>query len=47
MMDGDILSVRLAALDDLPADALVEAPAAYMDGLHDDWQHAPAETRHL
>ena len=46
-MGGDFLSVHLAALDDLPVADLVTAPVHYMDGLHDNWQNAPKETRHL
>lgn len=46
-MGGDFLSVQLAALDDLPVAALVAAPVQFMDGLHDNWQNAPEETRHL
>lgn len=44
---GEFLSVHLAALDDLPVEALVTAPLSYMDGLHDNWWEAPKETRHL
>jgi hypothetical protein len=46
-MGGEFLTVHLAALDDLPVTQLIAAPVTYMDGLHDDWQHLPAETRHL
>lgn len=47
-MGGDpYVTVHLAALDDLPVERLIAAPVHFMDGLHDDWQHAPAETRHL
>ena len=46
-LGGEYVSVHLAALDDLPVADLVAAPLHYMDGLHDDWQHPPAETRHL
>lgn len=41
------VSVHLATLDDLAVDDLVRAPMAYMDGLHDNWQNPPEETRHL
>jgi hypothetical protein len=44
---GEFVSVHLAALDDLPVAALLAAPVQYMDGLHDNWQNPPAETRHL
>ena len=46
-MGGDFLTVHVAALDDLPVDDLVNAPVTTMDGLHDNWQQAPAERRHL
>ena len=46
-MGGDFLSVHLAALDDLAVTELVSAPLQYMDGLHDNWQNPPSETRHL
>jgi hypothetical protein len=46
-MGGDYVSVHLAALDDLPVADLVAAPVRYMDGLHDDWQNTPTQTRHL
>jgi hypothetical protein len=46
-MGGDFLSVHLAALDDLPVDDLVKTPVQFMDGLHDNWQKPPLETRHL
>ena len=46
-MGGEFLSVHLASLDDLPVAELVAAPLHYMDGLHDNWQNPPTETRHL
>lgn len=47
-MGGEpFVGVHLNALDDLPVDDLVAAPVTYMDGLHDNWQNPPAETRHL
>jgi hypothetical protein len=46
-MGGAYVSVHVAALDDLPVGDLVAAPVGFMDGLHDDWMHAPGETRHL
>ncbi len=42
-----MFSVQLAALDDLPVEALLEAPVQFMDGRNDNWWNPPAETRHL
>lgn len=44
---GEYVSVHLAALDDLAIAELVAAPVTFMDGLHDNWQNPPEETRHL
>jgi hypothetical protein len=44
---GPFVSVSLAALDDLPIDALVSAPVRHFDGRNDNWFNVPAETRHL
>ena len=44
---GTYVTVHLAELDDLPVADLIAAPVTFMDGLHDNWQNAPAETRHL
>ena len=44
---GAYVSVALAALDDLPAAALADAPVKYMNGRDDDWFHEPKEMRHL
>ena len=40
-------AVRVASLDDAEAAELIAAPVVYVDGLHDDFKSAPAETRHL
>jgi hypothetical protein len=44
---GPYVAVRVAALDDLPVEELLAAPVQVMDGRHDNWMAAPAETRHL
>lgn len=44
---GDLVSLSLSALDDLPIEDLLAAPVQYCDGLHDAWERAPEETRHL
>lgn len=41
------VSVHVSVLDDLPVEELLAAPVTYMDGLHDNWQNPPEETRHL
>ena len=46
-MGGDYVSVRVAALDDLSTEALIEAPLTFADGLHNNWWNPPVETRHL
>jgi hypothetical protein len=45
--DGAYVSINVAALDDLPLDALLAAPVRYMDGRADNWWSPPSETRHL
>jgi hypothetical protein len=39
--------VRVYCLDDVDADELMNAPVKYYDGLHDNYESPPAETRHL
>lgn len=42
-MGGEFVGVRVAALNDLPLEELIEAPVTYCDGLNDNWWNAPAE----
>jgi hypothetical protein len=45
--DGAYVSVNVACLDNLEPDAIAKIPVQYLDGLHDAWWQAPAETRYL
>jgi hypothetical protein len=44
---GHFCSINLATLDDVEPTDLIAAPLRYMDGLHNQWDQPPAETRHL
>ena len=44
---GEYVSIALCCLDDIEPSELAEVPVKYMDGRHDNWWNAPAETRHL
>ncbi|MBL8655942.1 MAG: GFA family protein [Altererythrobacter sp.] len=46
-MGAPFVTVQVAALDDLPVEDLIAAPLRIVDGLKDNWQHPPQETRHL
>ncbi|MBD2059747.1 GFA family protein [Oculatella sp. FACHB-28] len=46
-LGGDYISVKLAALDNVDLQELVDAPVQYADGRNNNWWAAPAETRHL
>jgi hypothetical protein len=44
---GDFVSVSLATLDNAQPSELADAPVRYADGLNNNWQSQPTETRHL
>jgi hypothetical protein len=44
---GTFFAVAVNCLDDATADELVNAPVAYVDGLHERYDAPPEETRHL
>ena len=47
VLGGDFYSVNLACLDDVEPQELIDAPRHYADGRNNNWQSAPAETRHI
>lgn len=47
VLGGDFYTINLACLDDVEPAELIDAPLHFSDGRHDNWQSAPAETRHL
>jgi hypothetical protein len=47
VLGGDFYSVYLASLDDVEPTELIDAPLHFSDGRNNNWQSAPAETRHL
>ena len=40
---GAFYSVNLNTLDDLPVEALAEAPVGFSNGRGNDWMHEPSE----
>ena len=44
---GDYVSINIACLDDVDPKILADAPVRFSDGRNNNWQSAPAETRHL
>jgi len=47
MSGSKYYNINVACLDSVDIDELMAAPVTYYDGLHDDWENTPAETRHL
>jgi hypothetical protein len=46
-MGGGFYALNVACLDDVSPEELLTLPVRYEDGLHDDWDHEPNETRQL
>jgi hypothetical protein len=44
---GDYVSIKVASLDDVPPQELIDAPVKYANGRDNSWWTPPAETRHL
>jgi hypothetical protein len=47
VLGGDFVYVNVACLDGVDPKELAEAPVRYANGRENDWENAPAETRHL
>ncbi len=47
MSGSEYYNVSVACLDGVDIDELMAAPVTYYDGLNDDWDKTPAETRGL
>ena len=46
-MDGTFYAVSVPCLDDATTTEWAGAPVIFQDGRNDDYEHPPAETRHL
>jgi len=46
-LGGKFYAIKVNCLDDATADELANAPVQYLDGRHDNFKSAPADTRHL
>ena len=44
---GDYISIKVASLDDVDPQELIDAPVKYATGRDNSWWTPPAETRHL
>lgn len=47
VLGGEFYFVNVFCLDDVEPAELIEAPMHFSDGRNNNWQNAPAETRHL
>ncbi|HUA80790.1 MAG TPA: GFA family protein, partial [Dyella sp.] len=47
VLGGDFYFVNVHCLDDVEPSELIDAPLHFSDGRNNNWQNAPAETRHL
>lgn len=47
VLGGDFYFVNVHCLDDVEPSELIDAPVHFSDGRNNNWQNAPAETRHL
>jgi hypothetical protein len=47
MSGNKYYNVNVTCLDGVDIDELMRAPTTYYDGLHNNWDETPAETRHL
>jgi hypothetical protein len=46
-LGGKFYAIRVSCLENVDVDELMAAPITYYDGLNDNYESAPAETRHL
>ena len=46
-LGGKFYAIKVNCLDEATVDELANAPVQYLDGRHDNFRSAPAETRHL
>ena len=46
-LGGRFYAIKVNCLDDATAGELANAPVQFLDGRHDNFRSAPAETRHL